>query len=216
MAILLSEARTIVADHLDDSANDRWSTSQIDTGLKYALASCTNEYIAGGGDRLDKVLVTDTTSAGIVDMSSLNPQKIQNLALVSGTRFFPISEVDYEERGLNDGSIKSVQIRYVPNFTLPTSASDAIISISGTAQKTFDALDHWICARAALFCSIKDAEARNELRTVEKEMQNAVMLYPHIPKSLAMPDRPHWWSNYYKWAWKADEQKVQLARSGWF
>lgn len=216
MAMLLSEARTIVADHLDDASNDRWSSSQLDNGLKYGLASCINEYIAGGGDRLDKVLATSTDANGVVDLSSVDPQKIKALAMVVGTRFYPIVECEYEERALNDGQIRSVQIRYVPSFVLPTGASTAIVSISGTAAKTFDSLEQWICARAALYCSVKDAEDRPELRRIEQEIRDTVLSYPTIPKTLAFPERPHWYSNWFNWSWKADEQKLQLSRKGFF
>lgn len=216
MALTLAEARTIVADHLDDASNDRWTTAQLDIGLKFALGACTDDYAANGGDRLQKVLSTTSDTSGLIDLSSVDPKKILGVALTIGNRFFPVSECTYEERGLNDSSARSFTVRYMPTFTLPTNTGHPIVGSAATAAKTFDSFDNWICSRAALFCSIKDADARQELRVLEQELRRTVMEYPKIPRATAFPDRPHWYSNWFVWAYKPDDQKIQMARRGWF
>ncbi len=216
MGYTLAEARSIVADHLDDAANDRWSASQLDYGLKYALDACISEYLAAGGDRLNEILSTTSTVNGTVSLSSYDPKKVSNVTLVIGNVFFPIQEVDYHERVLNDQSAKTVEISYVRTFVLPTTTSHPLVGNGATAAKSFGALENWICARAALFCSVKDAESRPELRTLEQEMKDAVMLNPSIPKSLAFPDKPHAYSNWFAWAYKPDTQTIQIGRKGWF
>lgn len=216
MGLTLTQARSVVLDFLDDVINARWSTSQVDVALAYALSACINDYVAAGGDRFDTTLATTSTSAGIVDLSSVDPCKIQGVSILLGTRNFPITEVSYEERGLDDGVARSITIRYVKSYVLPTSTGHPLVGAGATAAKSWMAFDHWICAKAALYCSIKDAEARPELATLEKDARENAIFTANIPKSLPFPMRPHWYSNWLAFAWKQDEQKIQVARKGWF
>lgn len=215
MGYTLAEARSIVADHLDDSANDRWSPSQLDFGLKYALDACIGEYLAAGGDRLNEILVTSTAN-GAVSLSSLDPKLISSLTMLVGNRYFPISEVAHPERVLQDSGVHSVEISYVRSFVLPTTTSHPLVGNGASAAKSFGTLENWICARAALFCSVKDAEGRPELKALEQEMKDAVLLTPSIPKCLAFPDKPSHYSNWFVWSYKPDTQVIQLGRKGWF
>lgn len=216
MGLTVAQARDIVEDHIDDSGNARWSESQVDNALRYALDSCRKEYLAAGGDRLFEISESTTDSNGRVDLSSLNPDYIAGVTLVMGNRFFPLSQVQYEERLLNDNAARSIQVRYARTLSLSSTTSHPLVGNGATAAKSFDAFEHWICARAAMFCSVKDADNRPELKELELQAKNAAMFAPHIPQSTAFPGKPHWYSRYYVWTWKPDEQKLQLARKGWF
>lgn len=216
MGLTLAQARLAVEDFLDDAANVRWSDANIDVALKYALSMCQNDYISAGGDRFDEVLSTSTTSAGVVDLSSYDPIKLQGVSLTVGTRLFPLTEVGFEERGLDDGTVRSIAIRFVRTFVLPTTTSHPLVGNGATSAKTWFAFDHWICIKAALYCSTKDGERRSDLEALEKEARENVIFTCNIPKSLPFPDRPHWYSIWYAFAWKPDEQKLIVARRGWF
>ena len=215
MGYTVAEARDIVEDHLDDADNARWSTSQIDVGLKYALDHCISEYVSAGGERLHEILSTTTATDGTVDLSSYDPKEIKSVSLVVGSRYFPLKEVSYQGRGLNDAAARSVEIRVLRTFALSATTTHALVGNGATAGKSFNALESWICARAALFCAIKDDEARPALRALEQEMKDAVMLQPSIPKATAFPEKPSWYSNWFVWAYKPDTQKIQIGRRGW-
>lgn len=214
--LTLLQARDVVEDFLDDATNARWSTSQVDVGLAFALSACMNDYIAAGGDRFDTTLATTTTSAGVVDLSSVDPSKIQGVSLLLGTRNFPITEVAYEERGVDDAVVRNITIRYVKSYVLPTNTGHPLVGSGATSAKTWLAFDHWICAKAALYCAIKDAESRPELATLERDARENAIFTASIPKSLPFPMRPHWYSNWLAFAWKQDEQKLVVCRKGWF
>ncbi len=216
MGLTLAEARDVVEDFLDDASNVRWSTSQVDVALKYALSMCLNDYISAGGDRFDEVLSTTSTTSGTVDLSSYDPVKIQGMTMTVGTRQFPITEIAYEERGLEDSVARSVVLRFVRSYVLPTTTSHALVGNGATAAKSWFAFDHWICIKAALYCSIKDADPRPELAALEKEARENVVFTTSIPKSLAFPQRPHWYSTWIGFSWKADSQKIVLSRRGGF
>jgi hypothetical protein len=217
MGLTLAQARDVVEDFLDDPTNARWSTSQIDVALAYALSSCMNDFVAAGGDRFDAVLTTTTTSAGVVDLSSYDPVKIQGVTVLIGSRYFKLTEVPYEERGIEDATVRNINIRYVRSFVLPTSSNTGhgIVSVSGTSAKTWLAFDHWICARAALYCATKDGESRPDLANIEKEARENAIFTTAIPKALPFPTQPHWFSNWLGYAWKQDEQKLVVVRKGW-
>lgn len=216
MGLTLAQARDVVEDFLDDATNARWSTAQIDVALGFALSACMNDYLAAGGDRFDE-LQTSTSSAvdGTINLSSVDPYMIRGVTCLVGNRNYPITEIGFEERGVADTTARSITIRYVRGFVLPTNTSHPLVGNGATAGKTWVAFDHWVCAKAALYCSIKDAEGRPELAALEKDArENAIFTSP-IPKSYPFPSRPFWYSAYLQYAWNQSAQTLIVCRKGY-
>jgi hypothetical protein len=216
MGLTLAQARDIVEDFLDDNTNSRWSVAQIDTALGYALNSCLNDYLAGGGERLHEIVNVSTDALGKADLSSYNPNFIAGITLSVGNREFRIPEVSWEERGLNDSQIRPLSIRLLRTFSIPSTTSHPLVGVGATGAKTWPAFEHWVCIRAALFCSTKDAEDRADLQRLESEARDNALVLPAIPKAVPFASKPHWYSVWFSWAWDPASQTIQICRKGWF
>lgn len=211
MALTVAQARQVVLDHLDDN-NTRWSNAQIDVGLSVALSQCLDDYISGGGDRFDTVTSVTSDANGSVDLSTLNPFAIRGLSLLVGQRYFPIRQVQVEDRNLDDKVIRTYQLRYCKTYALSGTASDPLVGVGSVAAQSWDVFEHWICARAALFCAVKDADPRPELAMLAKQLAGTVMTTMKIPRSLPFPSPPYVYSQLVFWTWKRDTRTMQMVR----
>lgn len=210
--VTLAQARSIVSDHLDDAGNDRWSTAQIDSALQLSLSMCIDDYCSAGGDRLDVLHSGTTSTSGELDLSSQNPLVIKGVSVLQGSTYWPIKAVRFEDRNIQDNSQKTLQVRYVPKFVLPTNTGHPLVGSGATAANSWDALDNWICSRAALFCSIKDAEARQELRAMDNEIRSSVLTHARIPGALPFPTPRKYLSAWFGYIWDQSDKTIIMVR----
>lgn len=218
MTLDLATARAIVLDHLDDTNDgagngDRWSSTQVDRGLSFALSQCVDEYISSGGDRLDEILSTQSTAAGVVDMSTIDPLDIKGISLLAGTRYWQIKGYRVEEKNIIDDTIRDVQIRYVRKFALPSTTTHKIVGNGATAGNSWDAFDNWICAKAALYCSIKDAESREEIKSLAEDMRFSVMSHTKVPTAVPFPTAKPYLSQWIGWVYHQNAKQIILVKA---
>lgn len=213
MTLTLAQARDVVEDHLDDASNARWTTAQIDVALQMALDQCLNDYITAGGERFDTLVSITSTTGGIVALTSYDPLVIQGVSVLWGNRYYPIQASRPEERGLADGTARTVQVRYVPRMTIPTTTSHKLVGTGATAYNSWDAFDHWVCVHAAMFCAIKDAELRQELMALENRLGSSVLNHARMPKQRPFPRAYGMYGDHLKWVrdtWTASSKQLAL------
>lgn len=215
MTLTLAQARLVVQDHLDDTPTsgidgDRWTAAQVDTGLSFALSQCLDEYVSSGGDRFDEILDTSSNTSGEVDLSTVDPIEIKGISLLQGGTYWPIKSYRLEEKNIIDTTVRTLQIRYVRKFVLPTTTTHKIMGNGATAANSWDAFDHWVCAKAALFCSTKDAEGRPEIKQLAEDLRFSVLSHTKVPKSVPFPARRNWYSQWIGWVWSQNAKKVVL------
>lgn len=222
MTLLLSEARTTVSDHLDDDGT-RWPITAggpVDKALKAALSACLGEVVKAGVDRFDEEVTTSTTALGALDLSTYDPIKVCGVSVTSGSRYYPVAGVREEDRDSHDENVRALQVRLVRNFALSSTAGHPLVGVGATAAKSTEAFDNWVCARAALLCATKDAEARPEVAGLAAEYKAAVLGMPRIPASNRMPRAAHGPPGVagLGWIWKPSTQVLQLCRRrrGWW
>jgi hypothetical protein len=208
----LAAARTLVLEHLDDDQKDRWSDAQIDKALAYSLSACLDEYLTAGGERLDLVTTQSSNTSGEADLSTFNPLDIKNVNLVIGSRYWPIQPVTIGDKNVNDGEIKTLEIKYVPKLVLPTTTTHPLVGNGATAYNSWDQFENWICLKAALFASIKDAEDRPEIKYLEQEARSGCLSHPRIPKALPFPLPSGYYSKWYAWYWDQQNKKLIVSR----
>lgn len=211
MTLTLAQARTVVLDHLDDDGT-RWSTTQIDTALALGISQCLTDYTSAGGDRFDTIESFTTTSAGVIAMTAKNPVLLRGLSLQVSRRFFPLQQTSPEERWVSDDTVRTVQVRYVKTYSLSATAGDPLIGVGATAAQSWDAFDHWVCMKAALFCSIKDADGRPELAAAEAAMAGSILTTSRIPSAVPFPGPLRIYSSFLSWFWVRDTQSIQIVR----
>ncbi len=190
-AMTHAEARTEVADHVDDASNKRWSVTQIDAALKTQIAACMDDYISSGGDRFDEE-VTGTTSGADneLDISTYDPLEIKGVSVQIGSNFYPIKRRKRRDRGAVDATARALQIYLVRTPSFPTSTSDPLITSDGTtAMKTWPTFDSWVCAEAALQLSVKDAELQKALKRHADRLRHICMTKGTASRSIRFPRR---------------------------
>jgi hypothetical protein len=208
----LATARTVVLDHLDDAGGDRWNSTQVDTALAYALSQCVDEYISSGGDRFDELVDSTSNTSGEVDLSTIDPLRIKGVSFLQGSIYWPIKQYRVEEKNRIDDTARTIQIRYIRKFVLPTNTSHQIVGVGATSGNSWLAFDNWICAKAALFCAVKDAEARPELKVLEQDMRGSVMSHTKIPQSVPFPVRRPYFSQWYGYVYHQNAKKLIMIK----
>jgi hypothetical protein len=211
MVLTLAQARSVVQDHLDDDGT-RWSTAQIDVGLGVSLSSCLHDYVSGGGDRFDVIDSFTSTSTGLIDMSAVSPLTIRGMTLIIGQRYYPILQRQIEYSSLLDSVSRNFEIRYSRILSLPTNTAHPLVGAGATSAGSWDTFDHWICARAAMFCTVKDAEQRPELLQLEQTLSGSVMTTVKIPSALPFPGQPRFYGQLLAWTWRRESNSIQIVR----
>ena len=210
MTLTLATARFTVLDHLDDD-NTRWSEAQVDRALSYALSQTLFDYASGGGDRFDVTEALSTT-AGSLSLATRVPILIRGVSLLVGQRYFPLTQRPIEDRSITDDQTRSLQVRYVRAYALPTDSTHPLVGVGATPALSWDGFDHWVCLRAAMFASTKDAELRNELVDQEARAASSVMTIAKTPTALPFPARLRYYSQILVWTWQRDTQTLILTR----
>lgn len=208
----LAAARTLVLEHLDDADQDRWSDAQVDKALAYALSACQDEYLTSGGERLDLSASVTSNTSGEADLATLNPVDIKNVNMVIGGRYWPIEPVRISDKNVIDGEAKTLEIKYVPKLVLPTTTTHPLVGSGATQYNSWDQFENWICLKAALFCSIKDAEDRPEIKFLMEEARAGCLSHPRIPKALPFPTPFSYYSQWYAWYWDQQNKKLIVSR----
>lgn len=207
----LAAARAQLLSHLDDDGT-RWSTTEQDRALAWALDSCLRELIGAGNSRLETHGSFTSGSTGLIDVSTHVPFSVQGVSLQVGQRYFRIPEIKPEERNILDDTARTYLVRYTKGYVLPTNSAHPLVGVGSTAAQTWDALEHWIIVRAAIMASAKDAEERPDLVRLEQMARDAAMLDPHIPKTMRFPGPGHWYTSIFAWYWLPDVRKIQVVR----
>lgn len=213
----LAEARTQIAELLDDANNVRWSTANIDEALDSAVDQCLLEYVAAGGDRFnEEVNASSSSSDGTLDLSSYNPLRIVGVKMKIGTLYYPLAPIarDQIER-LDAGEARNLYIDLVRTPVLPTTTSHPLIGSGATSYGSDFTFDHWVCLRAARLLSAKDAEERPDLIRLEKEQRESVMKRPRVPQSRRFTKRKGWYGDFLRWSYEPRTQYLQLSQAIW-
>lgn len=213
MGLTLAQARTAVSDFLDDSSNALWSTTQIDTALSSALGRCQDDYAAGGGDRfVAEFSGTSSATDGTLSLSSVLPLRILSVQVLSGSYYTTIRAQQKQDREVLDTNARSVVVHYVREYALPTDSAHPLVGVGATAANSWPAFDHWICARAALQCAIKDNDKRQGLTALEQDARASVLSRVNVPTTREWPrESMHVYSDL-RWSWLPGSNQLQLAR----
>ncbi len=178
-SMTLAEARTNVLQLLDDD-NTRWTSTHIDFALGFALNACQNDYVRSGGTRLNEVLSL-TTTAGSLSMSSYNPLCITSVAYMQSTTFaLPIRQCRPTDYGSDDTENRSLRVELTRTLALPTTTTHPLIGIGSTEVNSVPMLAEWVCARAARKLKVKDDEVSQSLELLIADAMHAATGSPDI------------------------------------
>ena len=222
MTLTLADARQQVYDHLDDdgtgtTSGTRWSLTAIDRALATALSDCLQQYAAAGGDRLSTELETTSATDGKIDLSSIVPISISNVATRSGgVLWYAIPAVNLGQRLLDDNIARTVMLVYTRDYQLPTNSAHPLVGVGATAANSWLAFDQWVCARAAQLAKIKDDEVSPALENEQQRLRSSVLSMARIPKSNRFPRPEKWLSRMLGWTWYPNTRVLQVVRRSRF
>lgn len=214
--LTLAEARTKTGQFLDDAANARWTSAQVDDALTDAISACLTDYSDAGGDRFD-LETTGTTSAsdGSLSIVSVLPLVIKQVAIVVSPTSWRIKQRDPLRRGDADLTARSLRILYIREYALPSNSAHPLIGVSSTEANSWRAFDKWVCAEAAWQLGAKDLEQgrRAWLAEMKAEARATALKRPSSPSSYPIP-RPEY-SPFDDLAWQVVmPSTLYLTRTG--
>lgn len=193
--MLLSDARTRTRrflDAVDDAgtADSRFGDGEVDAELKAAQSSIWRMVADRCSLWATETTVT-TTSAGVGDLSALNPIRILNVGLSMGG----ITREQVQPARARDGMtnlplVATLRISYIPRPTAPAVAGDTFTwGASAAAEFDTELLDKAVCIRAALALNVKEAEQRPRLDAEWQRIEAEILRIASIPRFSARPLR---------------------------
>lgn len=211
MTLTLSQARSQLLAHLDDDGT-RWSSTEQDRALAWAVDVCLREYVGAGGHRFDITAEFTSSTGGLIDLSSVDPVVVRGVTMKVGTRHYVLPELKPEQRNILDDTARTFVVRYARAYPFPSDTSHPLVGSAATAAPSWDGFDHWVVAKAAVFLSVKDGAPRPELSALEQMARDAVLLTPVIPKAVRFPGASHWYGVWFAYYWRPDLEKVQIVK----
>lgn len=184
----LAEARTLVAQDLDDTNNRRWSTAQIDVALQGAVSSCVSQYATAGGNAFDLDLSTSSASTGVVDLTSIAPiLHIKLVQIVTGTSpsltYTLVEPTRKADRFQTEPAVYTLAIVYVRDYRVPTTTTHPLVGVGATEAASWPDFDQWVCAEAALRLGVKDNDMRPGLEQYAARARQAVLDRLNTPRA---------------------------------
>lgn len=206
----LSEFRSVIAQLLDDESNARWTvgsttfdrTKEIDYALELALDQCLTTYAERGGGILDEETESTTTSAGVLDLSSVRPAQIISVLLKIGSTYYPIKPIRTRDYETDANEAKTIRVRYVRTFDLDSLASTATVEY-GASGMQFPLFDHWICVTAANYLATKTGEVNPLLVAQQDNLEKRATDRGPIPTAYTIGRTRYgvskWYQDHYQW-----------------
>lgn len=154
--MILSEGRTRLAKMLDDAANDRWDSTEIDDALKSGQLEAWQVAINGGDRSYNVEAAFSATAAGLVDLTSVKPKRIVSVYQFTNGERLLVEPIRFEEAPSNLALAAALRIVYVPTVSFPASAGAAFIW--GHADIETALLDELMLLIAFSALKPKDAE----------------------------------------------------------
>lgn len=161
----LAEARIRVArSFLDDRNYRRYAESEIDEHLQQSIDDCRlelrTELVI---DRFTEEEEVTTTSAGVVDLSTLTypVASIEGVSAKYGAAWQPVHGIDPGQAEREDTTERTLRIYYSPAFTVPTNTAHPLVGSGATrASGTSRTFEEWVMLESALkMLSLKDPKS---------------------------------------------------------
>jgi hypothetical protein len=187
MTMTLAQAITRVRFLLDDSdANPLISDAEITTALEVGQEEVWQLVIDSGANVFYQTADIASPGNGVVDVSSIKPLKIINVAQVVGTYALQIPPCRPFDGFAPVLSAVNVRLVYVPRATFPALSSDPFVWSQAAISMT--TLDQLLCHTAAAQCWVRTGEP--PLASMEKrraELAASVTSSINIPSWSVSP-----------------------------
>lgn len=209
MALSVTDARAQVQRLLDDAVGGkRWTAGHVDAALAPALNKCMLDLIESGDHRFVQQLESSTLSTGLLSMTSQDPLLILAVAIKRSGHWARVRPQGRDASNEPFAAVRELRVGYVPNTSLDTvTPSNPLVS-----GPTFDALDEWVCARAAVRLAIVDGERPPALVALAADARQSILSQPQTPATRSRTryrylDRPD-----VSWSYRPEDKAIELVR----
>jgi hypothetical protein len=197
--LTLAQARTRVADLLDDPNHVRFTHGVIDVSLQAALSACLSDAVSAGCDVFNVEVSATTTSGGLATLTGplLRVATVQ-VSTGSGA-YYTVAPLTREDRRILEQSARDLVVEVVKDYHIPTTTTHPLVGEGATAAATWPAFDQWVCVEAAALCGVMDNDKRAGLDRMRESFRASVMARINTPFSRPLPDAevalawPSWW-----------------------
>lgn len=198
--LTLAQARTRVANLLDDPNKVRWSDAVIDISLQAALSQCLSDVVMAGCDVFDQEVSVTTDSTGLASLTGplLAVRTVQ--VATAPNNFYTVAPIVRRERQLLEAAVRNLVVEVVPDFQISTTSTHPLVGAGATAAATWPAFDQWVCAEAALLNGVFDNDSRKGLERMRDGLRKSAMDRINTPFSRPLPDADYssswisWWN----------------------
>lgn len=182
--MLLNVGRARVLKMVDDEDGDRFDEAGDSAEVDAALATGQQEvaqlaFNTGSNIFAQETTVT-TSSAGVANLTSIKPHRIDYVSISVGGERLNVSPVRFDEAPANASGVQTLGIVYVARPTFPATPSDPFVW--GHANVTSTAiLDQLMCVIAACDLLITEGEVNRVLEQRKEELKAAVLSTFSVP-----------------------------------
>lgn len=187
MTMTLAQAITRTRFLLDDTdANPLVTDAEITTALEVAQEEVWRLVVTSGANVFNQQATLSSSTAGVVDLSSIKPIDVVNVAIVVGnmrTQVRPVRVFDYAHAVL---AVYSLAVTYIPRVTFPTLSSDPFVWSTAAISST--TLDQLVCHIAASQCWVRTGDPPNAaIERRKDELLASIATIVSIPSWSATP-----------------------------
>lgn len=185
--MLLSEARSRVRNVIDDVEAERQTTAQVDAALKAGQAEALLWAVSEGSNLFTLEASITSSSAGVVNLSSLTPLRVSGVSIRSGTSRFPVRPCSPMDVLETYAAAETLLVSYVPRPVFP--ASDSAAFVWSSSAVSVPPLDGLMCMIAASELKITEGEQLAGLEARKEELRKAAKHLIDIPQWTNGPGR---------------------------
>lgn len=173
MAMTLAEARTQVSQLVDDEAQRKWATSEVDQALKFSISEIVAESLQNGSGLFLTTSTLSASSDGTIDLSSTPPFKIHSVAYLSGNQRLNVKPAN-RSGNYTFPSMAGIQfeVTLTAKPSLPaTGAEDITFCVDGADNSVLEA---YLCVKAARHLKPKEGEVIQGLEIRHSELREMI------------------------------------------
>lgn len=210
MGFTVTQAIAYIRSNLDEPTANRWTDDEIKDAIDGSLDYTLKEYAETGYTFLHETVSTTSSTAGIVDLSSYSPFKIEHVAIVTAGNYHPISRVTDAARGFKDDVARTIDLKILRGFT--RSATDGDPLIEGAAGRNAISFERLVCLRAVRELLIKDRVDLRSLESAIEQYRDACFRYtgPHGGSPAVRSRGPGQWADRRGWTYDPVAEAIQI------
>lgn len=185
---ILSAMRLRARNLVNDVDEDLFDDTEIDDALSVGQAEAWRIAQRGASNIFNVTGSFPSTSAGIVDLTSVKPTRIDSITHVDNGGRFAVSPVRFDQARRNHEQVVTLSIVYVPDVTFPTDAANPFVwAHANVLPSAIALLDGLTVSIAALELKPKENEVLAGLQKRKEDKERALDEMLSVPTWRVFP-----------------------------